>query len=123
MNDKKHALTKIEEQQIIDEVEKRVLEKLNKSIIREDTQKVLRGPRNKWFRDADALGAKSLMTEVLGDTYIAWSAWEQIRRLTCIACGKKYVRQLTEDDRAEEACERICQLIYDIAVERKEIMK
>ena len=112
-------LTEIEEQQIIDIVEKRVLEKLNKSIIREDTQKVLREPRNKWFRDADASGAKSLMTGALGDTCIAWRAWEQIRRLTCIACGKKYVRQLTEDDHAEEACERICQLIYDIAVERK----
>lgn len=112
-------LTEIEEQQIIERVEKRVLEKLSKSIIREDTQKVLREPRNKWFRDANASGRESLMTEALGDTYIAWSAWEQIRRLTCIACGKRYVRQLTEDDHAEEACERICQLIYDIAVERK----
>ena len=44
---------------------------------------------------------------------------EQIRRLTCVACGKKYVRQLTEDDHAEEVCEEICQTIYDIAMMRK----
>lgn len=30
-----------------------------------------------------------------------------------------YVRQLTEDDHAEEVCEQICQTIYDIAMMRK----
>lgn len=64
-------------------------------------------------------GTDSLMANALGNSFVAWSAWEQIRRLTCVACGKKYVRQLTEDDHAEEVCEEICQTIYDIAMMRK----
>ena len=102
-------MTEQKEQEIVDRVEKRVLEKLEKSVCKEDTQKVLQEPRNKWFRDANGSGTDSLMA----------NAWEQIRRLTCVACGKKYVRQLTEDDHAEEVCEQICQTIYDIAMMRK----
>ena len=112
-------MTEQKEQEIVDRIEKRVLEKLEKSVCKEDTQKVLQEPRNKWFRDANGSGTDSLMANALGNSFVAWSAWEQIRRLTCVACGKKYVRQLTEDDHAEEVCEQICQTIYDIAMMRK----
>ncbi|MFR9098432.1 MAG: hypothetical protein ACLVI9_00795 [Anaerostipes hadrus] len=44
------------------------------------------------------------------------------RRLACVACGKKYVRQLTEDDHAEGR-EEICQTIYDIAMMRRRMVK
>ena len=101
-------MTEQKEQEIVDRVEKRVLEKLEKSVCKEDTQ-----------RDANGSGTDSLMANALGNSFVAWSAWEQIRRLTCVACGKKYVRQLTEDDHAEEVCEQICQTIYDIAMMRK----
>lgn len=112
-------MTEKEEQAIVDKVEQRVLEKLEKAIGREDTQKVLSQPREKWFRGVSGSGTDSLMAKALGNSYVAFSAWEQIRRLTCISCGKKYVRQLTEDDHAEEVCEQICQMIYDIAMMRK----
>lgn len=104
-------MTEQKEQEIVDRVEK--------SVCKEDTQKVLQEPRNKWFKDANGSGTDSLMANALGNSFIAWSAWEQIRRLTCVACGKKYVRQLTEDDHAKEVCEEICQTIYDIAMMRK----
>ena len=99
-------MTEQKEQEIVDRIEK--------SVCKEDTQKVLQKPRNKWFRDANGSGTDSLMANALGNSFVAWSAWEQIRRLTCVACGKKYVRQLTE-----EVCEQICQTIYDIAMMRK----
>ena len=100
-------MTEQKEQEIVDRIEKRVLEKLEKSVCKEDTQKVLQEPRNKWFRDANGSGTDSLMANALGNSFVAWSAWEQIRRLTC------------EDDHAEEVCEQICQTIYDIAMMRK----
>ena len=44
-------MTEQKEQEIVDRIEKRVLEKLEKSVCKEDTQKVLQRPRNKWFND------------------------------------------------------------------------
>lgn len=79
-------MTEQKEQEIVDRVEKRVLEKLEKSVCKEDTQKVLQEPRNKWFKDANGFGTDSLMANALGNSFVAWSAWEQIRRLTCVAC-------------------------------------
>lgn len=83
-------MTEQKEQEIVDRIEKRVLEKLEKSVCKEDTQKVLQEPRNKWFKDANGSGTDSLMANALGNSFIAWSAWEQI-----------------------------CQTIYDIAMMRK----
>lgn len=71
-------MTEQKEQEIVDRIEK--------SVCKEDTQKVLQEPRNKWFRDANGSGTDSLMANALGNSFVAWSAWEQIRRLTCVAC-------------------------------------
>ena len=75
-------MTEQKEQEIVDRIEK--------SVCKEDTQKVLQEPRNKWFKDANGSGTDSLMANALGNSFIAWSAWE-----------------------------RICQTIYDIAMMRK----
>ena len=75
-------MTEQKEQEIVDRIEK--------SVCKEDTQKVLQEPRNKWFKDANGSGTDSLMANALGNSFIAWSAWEQI-----------------------------CQTIYDIAMMRK----
>ena len=75
-------MTEQKEQEIVDRIEK--------SVCKEDTQKVLQEPRNKWFKDANGFGTDSLMANALGNSFIAWSAWEQI-----------------------------CQTIYDIAMMRK----
>lgn len=46
-------MTEQKEQEIVDRIEK--------SVCKEDTQKVLQEPRNKWFRDANGSGTDSLM--------------------------------------------------------------
>lgn len=55
-------MTEQKEQEIVDRIEK--------SVCKEDTQKVLQEPRNKWFRDANAFG----------NSFVAWSTREQICR-------------------------------------------
>jgi hypothetical protein len=98
-------------QEIIDEIE----EKFKGIAIREDTQGVLSGPRNKWFRDVDNTTKRkqSLMYEAFGPvTY--WMVWELIRKLTCIICGCGYVRQLSNREQANEVAELLCQNVYEL---------
>lgn len=45
-----------------------------------------------------------------------WDAWEHIRRLTCLVCGVRYVRQLEGNPDAERICDEICQKIYDLRI-------
>lgn len=40
--------------------------------------------------------------------------------LTCAICGKQYVRQIAGIEEAPEIAEKICQYIYDMAIEFKE---
>lgn len=58
-----------------------------------------------------------LMQDAFDSPYMAWDAWEHIRRLTCLVCGSRYVRQLEGDPNAEKVCEEICQKIYDLRME------
>ena len=58
---------------------------------------------------------KIMMFNKPSDTpYMAWEAWEHIRRLTCLVCGVRYVRQLEGNPDAERICDEICQKIYDL---------
>lgn len=50
----------------------------------------------------------------------AWEAWEAIRKLTCAVCGVRKVRELKNVEESQEIAEKICQYIYDMAVEFKE---
>lgn len=63
-------MTEQKEQEIVDRIEK--------SVCKEDTQKVLQEPRNKWFRDANGSGTDSLMANAFGNSFVAWSTREQI---------------------------------------------
>ena len=65
-------MTEQKEQEIVDRIEK--------SVCKEDTQKVLQEPRNKWFRDANGSGTDSLMANAVGNSFVAWSTREQICR-------------------------------------------
>ena len=65
-------MTEQKEQEIVDRIEK--------SVCKEDTQKVLQEPRNKWFRDANGFGTDSLMANAFGNSFVAWSTREQICR-------------------------------------------
>lgn len=66
-------------------------------------------PRRAQFPDGSAVGS----------SITAWAIWEKIRTITCYVCGKSYVRQLKDDDRADEAADKICALVYDLAMERR----
>lgn len=109
-------MTEIEKKEILDELEKRFDEKYKGYLKKEDIQTVLKNPRNKWFRDSSGSGCNSLMSEVFGSSIISWQVWETIRKLTCIVCGKQYVRHLSEEDHADEIAENICQFIYGLKV-------
>ena len=61
-------MTEQKEQEIVDRIEK--------SVCKEDTQKVLQEPRNKWFRDANGSGTDSLMANAFGNSFVAWSTRE-----------------------------------------------
>lgn len=108
-----------EKQEIIDELEERIERKYKGILTGEDVQSILREPREKWFRDENDSGHKSLMTQAFNNSIVAWAVWEQIRRLTCRVCGKSYVRQLTEDDNADMVAEKICALVYALAIKHR----
>jgi hypothetical protein len=108
-----------EKKEILDELEKRFDEKYKGILTKEDVYTVLKEPRNKWFRDDSGNGHDSLMTIAFGSSIVAWQMWEEIRKLTCRICGKSYVRQLEDSDNAEEVAERLCELVYKLAMDRK----
>lgn len=84
-----------------------------------DVATVLKEPREKWFKDENGHGSNSIMSEAFGSSIIAWQVWETIRKLTCVVCGKQYVRHLKEEDNADEVAEKICQFVYDLKMEFK----
>lgn len=112
-----------EKKALLDELEKRFEEKYKGCLTREDVFKPLKEPREKWFRDENGGGGKSLMAEAFGSSIIAWQVWETIRKLTCVICGKQYVRQIAGIEEAPEIAEKICQYIYDLAVDFKKEKK
>lgn len=112
-----------EKKALLDELEKRFEEKYKGCLTREDVFKPLKEPREKWFKDENGGCGNSLMAEAFGSSIIAWQVWETIRKLTCVICGKQYVRQIAGIEGAPEIAEKICQYIYDLAVEFKEEMK
>ncbi len=116
-------MTENEKLEIIEEVEKRLEEKYKGIISKEDVATVLAEPRNKWFRDPDVKSAsvanKSPMVYAFGNSIVAWQVWEEIRKLTCRICGKHYVRQLEQSDHADEVCEKLCELVYELACEKR----
>lgn len=116
-------MTEPEKNEILDELEKRMEKKYKGCLSREDTPSVLSRPRNKWFRDDNGSGYNSPMAEAFDSSIISWQVWEMIRKLTCVVCGKQYVRHLSKVDNADEIAERICQFIYDLKMEVKEDTK
>lgn len=119
MRRKGENMTEQEKQEIIAEVEKNVMEEVSRRG-KEESAKVLKVPREKWYGDRvsrfDPL-RDPLMQDAFDSPYMAWDAWEHIRRLTCLVCGSRYVRQLEGDPNAEKVCEEICQKIYDLRME------
>ena len=109
-------MTEQEKNEILDELEKRMDKKYKGCLSKEDTHSVLKAPREKWFRD-DNGGNSSIMSEAFDSTIISWQVWEIIRKLTCVICGKQYVRHLAGIENADEIAEKICQYIYDLKVE------
>lgn len=71
------------------------------------------------FRDDKGSALHSLMGDAFDDCIIAWQVWEIIRKLTCVVCGKQYVRHLAEVENADEIAEKICQFVYDLAMDFK----
>lgn len=112
-------MTEQEKKEIIEELESRFEKKYKGSLFKEDTQTVLKVPREKWFRSENGGGSGSLMAEAFDNTVISWQIWEMVRKLTCNICGKHYVRHIAGDEHAEEIAERICQLIFDLRMEYK----
>lgn len=117
------VMTEQEKTEILDELEARLEKKYKGCLSKEDTQSILKEPRNKWFRDTQGGCSNSLMAEAFDNSIIAWQVWENIRKLTCVICGKQYVRHLEKDDHADEIAEELCQLVYDLRMRQKEEKK
>ena len=83
-------MTEQEKTEILDELEARFDKKYKGCLSKEDTQSILKEPRNKWFRDAQGSCSNSLMADAFDNSIIAWQVWENIRKLTCVICGKQY---------------------------------
>lgn len=113
-------MTEQEKTEILDELEARIEKKYKGCLTREDTQIVLKEPRNKWFRDVQGCGTNSIMADAFDSSIISWQVWETIRKLTCVICGKQYVRHLEKDDHADEIAEELCQFVYDLRMQQKE---
>ena len=113
-------ITEVEKLEILDELEKRLDGRLKKIPEREGLGRILKAPREKWFSAADGYCGASPMGEAFGFGQTACEAWEAIRKLTCAVCGVRKVRELKTVEEAPEIAEKICQYIYDLAVEFKE---
>lgn len=109
-------MTEQEKQEIIAEVKKSVMNEMKDKIVKEDTQKVLKEPREKWYGERFSTRQDSTMVQAFDTSYMAWEAWDHIRRLTCLVCGVRYVRQLEGNPDAERICDEICQKIYDLRI-------
>ncbi|MCI5919033.1 MAG: hypothetical protein MRZ75_06920 [Roseburia sp.] len=107
-------MTEQEKKELLDELEKRMDEKYKGCLTREDVATTLKAPREKWFRDENGNGRYSLMADAFDSTIISWQVWETIRKLTCVICGKQYVRQLANVENADEIAEKLCQFVYDL---------
>jgi rubredoxin len=116
-------ITEAEKLEILDELEKRLDGRLKKIPEREVSGRILKAPREKWFCSADGYRRKSLMGEAVGSGVMAQEAWEAIRKLTCAVCGVRKVRELKTVEESPVVAEKICQYIYDLAVEFKEEKK
>ena len=114
-------MTENEKKEILDELEQRFEKKYKGTLFREDTQTVLKEPREKWFRDSNGGGYYSMMAEAFDNSVVSWQVWELVRRLTCMICGKHYVRHIANNKQAADIAERLCQFIYDLRKEYKEI--
>jgi hypothetical protein len=113
------TMTEQEKKELLDELEKRIDEKYKGCLTREDVATKLKAPREKWFIDDNGNGRDSLMTDAFGSTIISWQVWETIRKLTCVICGKQYVRQLSNVENADEIAEELCQFVYDLKMDFK----
>ena len=113
-------MTEQEKKELLDELEKRMDEKYKGCLTREDVATTLKVPREKWFRDENGNGRYSLMAEAFDSSIISWQVWETIRKLTCVICGKQYVRQLANVENADEVAEKLCQFVYDLKMGFKE---
>lgn len=100
-------MTEQEKKELLDELEKRMDEKYKGCLTREDVATTLKVPREKWFRDENGNGRYSLMADAFDSTIISWQVWETIRKLTCVVCGKQYVRQLANVENADEIAEKL----------------
>lgn len=113
-------MTEQEKKEIIEELESRFEKKYKGCLSREDTQSVLKEPREKWFRDDRHASTNSLMARAFDNSIVSWQVWEVVRKLTCVICGKQYVRHLADNEHAEEIAERICKFVYDLRMEYKQ---
>ncbi len=112
-------MTEQEKKELLDELEKRMDEKYKGCLIREDVATTLKAPREKWFRDENGIGRGSLMANAFDSSIISWQVWETVRKLTCVICGKQYVRHLANVENADEVAEKLCQFIYDLKMDFK----
>ncbi|MCI8704188.1 MAG: hypothetical protein HFE60_07890 [Anaerotignum sp.] len=105
-------MTEEEKKEIVDELEKRLEEKYKLMLAKEHSGAVLREPREKWFNSPDRCAHNSIMANAFGGPFYSWQVWENVRKLTCQICGKRYVRELAGDKMA--ICERLCQIVFDL---------
>lgn len=113
------TMTEQEKKELLDELEKRMDEKYKGCLTREDVTTTLKAPREKWFKDENGGGHNSLMSEIFDSPIISWQVWKTIRKLTCVICGKQYVRQLANVENADEVAEKLCQFVYGLKIEFK----
>lgn len=113
------TMTEQEKKELLDELEKRMDEKYKGCLTREDVATTLKVPREKWFKDENRGGHNSLMSEIFDSPIISWQVWKTIRKLTCVICGKQYVRQLANVENADEVAEKLCQFVYGLKIEFK----
>lgn len=107
-------MTEEEKKEIVDELEKRLEEKYKLMLAKEHSGAVLREPREKWFNSPDRCAHNSIMANAFGHPFYSWQVWDNVRKLTCQICGKRYVRELAEDKMASAICERLCQIVFDL---------
>lgn len=114
-------MTDQERKEIIAEVTAILEEKYKNENMKDNLKVALSVPRKKWFRDVNGKHSQDTLMDMAfsGTNVKVWSVWDTIRRLTCYACGERYVKRLDFIEKADEICDRICELVYNIRMEAK----
>lgn len=84
-----------------------------------ESPRLLKPTYEKWCKDPDYYHSR-MRTALGGDGIVEAVVWDCIRKLVCKIMGVSYVRQIQDEDKANEIADELCGLVARLATEARE---